>query len=349
MKRGFWERLKYPVIALSPMDGVTDAAFRFVTDKYGKPDILFTEFTSVEAISRGKTKVLEAFIFHKTETPTVAQIFGTEVNSYYQSGIVCCAMGFDGIDINMGCPAKNVSEKGAGAGLILQPKLAQEIVRTVKKAAKDWSEGITLEKAGIHPDVMTFIQNFENNVLHEERKFLPVSVKTRIGYDKPVIQEWIPTLLEVEPVNISLHGRTLKQMYTGFADWDEIAAGAELIHKTETTAMGNGDIHTREEALKRIEQCKLDGVLIGRAAFGNPWVFTGKEVDMETKLNTALEHTRQFLKMTPDQNFLSLRKHLAWYCKSFPNATELRAAMVRVNTSEDIEQIIKTYLPQLAE
>jgi tRNA-dihydrouridine synthase len=246
----------------------------------------------------------------------------------------------------MGCPAKNVSEKGAGAGLILQPKLAQEIVRAVQKATEDWNEGITLEKGGIHEDVISFVEHFENNVLAGERKLLPVSVKTRIGYDKPVIEEWISTLLEVEPVNISLHGRTLKQMYTGLADWDEIGKAAELIHKTSTTIIGNGDVHTREEALKRITDYKLDGVLIGRAAFGNPWVFQGEEVDMKTKLNTALLHTQQFLKMTPEQNFLSLRKHLAWYCKGFPNATELRAAMVRVNTPEDIEQIIASHMPQ---
>lgn len=342
--RGFWDTLSYPVIALSPMDGVTDAAFRYIADKYGKPGILFTEFTAVEAISRGKTKVLEAFIYHKTDTPTVAQIFGTEVESYYITALVVAAMGFDGIDINMGCPAKSVSEKGAGAGLILQPKLAQEIVRTTKRAAKDWSEGITLEQAGVHEDVISFVKKFENNVLDKERSLLPVSVKTRIGYDKPVVEEWIPTLLEVEPVNISLHGRTLKQMYTGLADWEQIGKAAEIIKKTAITIMGNGDVHSLEDAYERISNYNLDGVLIGRATFGNPWVFQGKEADMQTKLKTALEHTKQFVQMTPEQNFLSLRKHLAWYCKGFPNATELRVSLVRVNNEAEVEQVIQKYL-----
>jgi len=344
MFRGFWDTLQYPVLALSPMDGVTDAAFRYITDTYGKPGILFTEFTAVEAISRGKTAVMHAFIYHQTKTPTVAQIFGTEVDSFYKSALVCAAMGFDGVDINMGCPAKNVSERGAGAGLILQPKLAQEIVKAVQKGVHDWSEGVTLEQAGIHEDVIAFIKLQPFHALESERRLIPVSVKTRIGYDKPVIKEWISNLLETEPVNISLHGRTLKQMYTGLADWEEIGKAADLVKQTKTTILGNGDVHSREEALNKISQYNLDGVLIGRAAFGNPWVFSGHQPTAEDRMKIAIEHTKSFEKLTPNNHFLSMRKHLAWYCKGFPNATDLRMELMKVQNAADVEQLLQPHL-----
>lgn len=344
MFKGFWDTLQYPVLALSPMDGVTDAAFRYITDKYGKPGTLFTEFTAVEAIARGKTAVMHAFVYHKTETPTVAQIFGTEVDSFYKSTVVCAAMGFDGVDINMGCPAKSVSERGAGAGLILQPKLAQKIVRAVQRGVKDWSEGMTLEQAGVHEDVIGFVKLQPHYVLECERKLIPVSVKTRVGYDTPVVEEWIPTLLEVEPVNISLHGRTLKQMYTGLADWEEIGKAAAIIKKTKTTILGNGDVKSREDAFEKINRYNLDGVLIGRASFGNPWVFTGKEATPEEKLKTALEHTQQFEELTPGSHFLSMRKHLAWYCKGFPNATELRMELMKVQNAVEVERVLASYI-----
>lgn len=345
MEKGFWDKLKYPILALSPMDGVTDAAFRYITDKEGSPDILFTEFTAVEAISRGKTAVLQAFIYHKTKTPTVAQVFGTEVDSFYKTAIVVAALGFDGVDINMGCPAKAVSERGAGAGLILQPKLAQDIIKAVQKATKDWSEGITLEQADIHSDVISYIAACTQNDRASKRRQIPVSVKTRVGYDKPVIEEWIPYLLETEPVNISLHGRTLKQMYTGLADWEEIGKAAEIVKKTTTTIMGNGDVLSKDQAHEKIRQYNLDGVLIGRGAFGNPWIFKGLEVPAETKLKTALEHTRQFEVLTPTAHFLTMRKHLAWYCKGFPNASEVRIELMKVQNAQDVEQVLSNYFP----
>lgn len=144
-EQGFWRGLKRPIVALAPMDGVTDAAFRYIVDIYGKPSILFTEFTSVEGIVRGAWQLLQSFIYHKTSTPTVAQIFGKEPEAFYKTAILLAEMGFDGIDINMGCPDKNVARHGGGAALILKPQLAKEIICSVKKGLHDWSEGKKVE------------------------------------------------------------------------------------------------------------------------------------------------------------------------------------------------------------
>lgn len=345
MKRGFWDDLNKPVIGLSPMDGVTDAAYRYIMDKYGHPSLLMTEFTPVEALNRDVVRALEMFIFHKTKTPNIAQIYGTELDSYYTSALLVAEMGFDGLDINMGCPDKSVSKRGAGAGLIIQPKLAQEIVKTCKKALEDWHNGLTLEKAGVKVRMRDFISDFKKRAeITSEKRFIPVSVKTRIGFDKPMIEEWIPYLLEVEPVNISLHGRTLKQMYTGLADWEEIAKAAELAHKTETTLLGNGDVHSIEDANEKIKKYNLDGVLIGRATYGNPWVFTGEHVSPETKLKVALEHCEAFMDLTPEHHFASLRKHLVWYAKAFENATDLRSKLVRAENLEQVRDIVTQQL-----
>ncbi|MCX7997104.1 MAG: tRNA-dihydrouridine synthase [Patescibacteria group bacterium] len=352
MNRGFWSNLPRPVIGLSPMDGVSDAAFRAITERYGRPDILFTEFTAVEAIARGKTKVMEALITKPSSSPTVAQIFGTEVQSYYSSALAIAEMGFAGIDINMGCPAKNIQQRGAGAGLIRTPKLAQKIVRTVQKAMQDRADGITMEQAGVHPDVIGFVSWYRTRFGATPLEgVLPVSVKTRIGFDVPAVESWIPALLEVAPVNITLHGRTLKQMYTGMADWDEIAKAAEIVHASGSgiTLLGNGDVQSRDDALERVATYKVDGVLIGRASFGNPWLFAGREPTPRERILVALEHTRTFMELTPEAHFLSMRKHLAWYCKGFPNAADFRLKFVRANSEEEVKNIAAEAMEMLAQ
>lgn len=345
MIKGFWSQLKKPIIGLAPMDGVTDAAFRFMVDKYGHPDILITEFTSVEGLSRGAVDLLSAFIYHQTTTPTVAQIFGTEPQAFYQTAFIISELGFNGIDINMGCPDKNVAKRGGGAGLILRPKLAQEIIRMTQKGTFDWAHGRKIEEIGLSPKIIDWIRMFQQQ--HQIKPTfspLPVSVKTRIGYDQIVTTDWIQTLLEVEPVNISLHGRTLKQLYTGYANWEEIGKAAELIKKTETTLLGNGDVTDLKDAQEKITTYGVDGVLIGRASFGNPWIFQNKKTQLEEKLQTAIEHAEKFEEMTPHLNFLSLRKHMAWYCKGFDNASLIRSQLVMAKNANEIKNIITPLL-----
>ncbi len=344
-----WNRLSESIIGLSPMDGVTDAAFRYITDKYGKPDILFTEFTSVEGISHGAVKLLEAFVYHKTNTPTIAQIYGSDIESFYKATFVVCELGFDAIDINMGCPDAAVARKGGGAALILKPKLAQEIVFTVKKAINDWVHGRNIENVGLKDSIVEWVKHYQKqHMIHTERKYIPVSVKTRIGYDEIVTQEWISNLLETEPAAITLHGRTLKQMYTGQANWEEIGKAAALVKKTSSKILGNGDIKSLADATEKIKTYGTDGALIGRAAFGNPWIFQAYEPTTRERFETALEHCRMFMQFTPEAHFLSLRKHLAWYCKGFDGAAEVRAAFMQVQNLDDVERVISKTLADLS-
>jgi tRNA-dihydrouridine synthase B len=338
--KGFWEHLKHPIIGLAPMDGVTDEPFRFITAKYGKPDFQITEFTSVEGICAGALKTLEAFLYDENERPVVAQIFGSTPEAFYKVAFVIAELGFDGIDINMGCPAKNVASKGAGAGLILTPELAKEIVRATQKGVTDWANGKNLEEVELPPAIVDYVRQKKSAPVKRGAE-LPVSVKTRIGYNSIVIEEWIKHLLEVEPVNISIHGRTLKQLYSGSADWEAIAKAVQIIHQTETTVLGNGDIKNLEDAQVKIKQYGVDGVLIGRAAFGNPWVFKNCQPELEEKLAVAVEHARYYEKTFSGQHFIHLRKHLAWYCRGFPGASEIRQKLMQAKGAEEVEGILK--------
>lgn len=341
MTKSFWNNLKKPIIAQAPMDGVSDAAFRYITDVYGKPALLFTEFTPVEGITHGATKLLMAFVHHKTETPTIAQLYGSHAEDFYSSAFVACEMGFDGIDINMGCPDKSVVKRGAGAGLILNPPLAIEIIKQTKKGIYDWSEGKNIEDTNLSADIITYVNKFKKKLsIAPKRRLLPVSVKTRIGFDKIVTESWIASILEAEPVNISIHGRTLAQMYTGQPDWEEIGKATVLIKKTNTSVLGNGNVHSLAEADEKIKTYGVDGVLIGRAAYGNPWVFNDSQPTETDKKRVAIEHCEKFAELTPDGHFVSLRKHLAWYMRGIENSHILKTQLMQVNSVEDVRKIL---------
>lgn len=384
MNSNFWTSAPKPIVGLAPMDGVTDAAFRAIVDQVGHPSLLVTEFTNVEGIARGAVSLLNAFIKHETNTPQVAQIFGTELDSYYKATFVVCELGYDGVDINMGCPDKSVAGRGAGAGLILQPKHAQEIIRVVKQAVKDWSEGRQIEDVDLPGTILrkvsqmnplvTLENNPEEQVAEEEgipmtrsvnrasaggklltesvnkrhKKPIPVSVKTRMGYDAIVTEDWIKNLLETQPANITLHGRTLKQLYTGFANWEEIGKAATIVKSSglPTTILGSGDIHSVAEVEEKVKEFGVDGALIGRASFGNPWVFLKEqmEVDYKTRLQVGITHCKLFEKLLPEGNFLSMRKHLAWYCRGFSGANEVRVALMKTKNVQEVELILTPLL-----
>ena len=347
--RGFWDNLEYPVVGLAPMDGVTDAAFRYIVCKYSSPSLTMTEFTNVEGLARGSEKMLTAFLYDESERPVVAQIYGVEVDSYYKCSVMLAAMGFDGIDINMGCPANKVARKGSGAGLIRTPKLAAEIIAACKKGAKDWANGISVEEAGVHENCIARIEKMNKKHFEgeSERKEIPVSVKTRIGFDKVVGVEWTKHLLDQEPANISMHGRTLRQMYMGMADWEEIARCAEVCKGSGVTLLGNGDVLSMEDAEEKVKKYKVDGVLIGRATFGNPWFFGGKEPGEDeegVKLRfSALKSHAEYFQKLDHLPFHAIKKHLAWYCKGFSGARELRKNLMQVENYADVENIIDNF------
>ncbi len=344
MTRGFWDTLSYPIIGLAPMDGVTDATFRALTARYGHPSITFTEFTAAEGIRAGAERLLEDFLYCEEERPVLGQIFGADPDAFFIASAVVSALGFNGIDINMGCPAKSVAQRGAGASLILDPERATEIIRKTKAGNKAWAEGSSLQQLGVPENLIPLIEARRNALGITSRQLLPVSVKTRIGYDSVTVEDWVQHLLEETPANITLHGRTLKQLYTGFADWDAISRAAKIIHSTGTSVLGNGDVKNKEDALEHCTTYGVDGVLIGRAAFGNPWIFTDHTPTEKERLEVALEHATYFAKTAGEKNFVRMRKHLLDYTRSFDGAKELRSRLMRVSNLAEVESIIRSHI-----
>jgi tRNA-dihydrouridine synthase len=299
----------------------------------------------------------------------VAQIFGCRPEYFYKAAHVVCELGFDGVDINMGCPARSIASRGGGASLIRLPDIAKAIIRATKDGVRDWANGQTLEDLNMDPARIQKIRHMNEERIHVwgdtasiARRPLPVSVKTRLGFDSIVITDWAQELLELEPAVISIHGRTLVQHYKGQADWDAIAAAAEIICKTDTLVLGNGDIHTLYEAAERIHTTEVNGVLIGRATFGNPWIFQRKALlkqlltagiqptaanlaevlpTREERLHMALEHARVHAKLKGEDHFVELRKHMGWYLGRFPGAKQIRNDLVHISSLTDVEHIIQ--------
>ncbi|GAC1622562.1 MAG: tRNA dihydrouridine synthase DusB [Ktedonobacteraceae bacterium] len=368
----FWNTVPQPIIGLAPMDGVTDAPCRTMHGLYGRPDIVLTEFTNVEGLWRGSDRIFRDFLYTSAERPVIAQIFGCRPEYFYKAAHVVCELGFDAVDINMGCPANAVANKGGGAALIRMPDTAKEIIRATQQGVRDWANGHTLEDLDMEPARIQRIRQMNEDRVRIwgdtakiERRLIPVSVKTRLGYDKIVITDWVQDLLELEPANISIHGRTLVQHYKGEADWDAIASAAEIVRKTDTLILGNGDIHTLYQAAQRIRTSGVNGVLIGRASYGNPWLFRRRETlkqllnaginptpeDLPDVLPTraerlymALEHARVHAKLKGEDHYIELRKHMGWYLGHFPGAKRVRNELVHINSLADVERIIQNAL-----
>lgn len=364
----FWRQLPRPIIGLAPMDGVTDMAFRHVVATYGRPDVIFTEFTNVHDICQGRQMGWEPLRFTGRQRPIVAQLYGKHPDLFYQAAHVVSELGFDGLDINMGCPSKNVASSGSGAGLIKTPELALEIMAATKRGLHDWAKGQTLAEAGLKPAIAERVTGFhtaqEPCSPQNDRQALPLSVKTRLGYDSVIIKEWSACLAQGQPEVISIHGRTLKQLYRGEADWEAIAEAAAQIRQHGILAFGNGDIGALNESIARIQASGVDGVLIGRAALGNPWIFQGKEliregakarsthpvseptVSRKDRFDMLLKHARAFERFHDAARFPRMRKHLGWYCSGFPHAAALRAKMVKTNNAQDVERLLHEYVSQ---
>ncbi|MGH7835632.1 MAG: tRNA dihydrouridine synthase [Candidatus Binatia bacterium] len=366
----FWQTIEKPIIGLSPMDGVTDASFRFITAKHGGPDVTFTEFVNVETAFFAPHTLIKDLTYSEIERPVVAQIYGHTPELFYKVAHIVCELGFDGLDINMGCPAKKVAAKGSGAALIRTPALARSIIRAAGRGIKDWLEGQTLSDLNIGPEIVETIRT-ANRIragleAPVERRLIPVSVKTRMGYDRVVVEEWIQTLLEEIPSAISLHGRTLQQGYKGNADWEAIARAAHLAKNSGSLILGNGDLQSMEDVRRRAREAGVDGVLVGRAAQGNPWIFRAKLqvkqalranrdvciheplIGLEQRFKVMLEHSRHFERRWGAQCFVGMRKHLAWYCYASPKAAELRSRMVRVNNVDEAVACLRNYAAQFA-
>ncbi|MCH7589431.1 tRNA-dihydrouridine synthase [PVC group bacterium] len=315
MNGNFWNRLKKPIFAMAPMADVTDAPFRRIIAKYGKPDILFTEFVSTDGLcSPGKEKLLRDLIYSEEERPIVAQIFGKNPEKFYETAKLIHALGFDGVDINMGCPDRRVCRSGAGASLIENPALAKEIII----ATQEGSNG------------------------------LPVSVKTRMGYHKNELETWVQNLLETQPAAITIHLRTKKDMSKVDARWDEIVLAVALAKDEETLIIGNGDIQNLKEARDMVEKTGVDGVMLGRAIFGNPWLFNPdvkvENISFEEKMKVLLEHAAVYEEVFQGKKkFAVMRKHFKAYVAGFPGSKELRGALEKTNSFKEVKNIIADF------
>lgn len=381
----FWQDLNRPIVGLSPMDGVTDLPFRVNQARVAKPDVIFTEFIPVEGIVRLNQKLLRDFWYLAEERPVVAQIYGNDPELFYSAAQLVAELGFDGVDLNMGCPAKSVVHRGCGAALINTPDLAKQLIKATYEGVKSWREngGIewdkwpeiksdkartefekfinTSQNLGIYKDFQLINEGDDlklelgknNEASKRDRVRIPVSVKSRIGFRESVVERWVDELLDSNAEVISLHGRTLKQMYRGQADWEEIAKAVNRRDKSgkDTLILGNGDITSREDLRKRVDQTNVDGVLIGRGTFGNPWIFddvlgnvSKNEHEIDKRFNTMIEHAKLHEFYKEESEFVQMRKNLAWYISHVPGAAKLRSKLVRSNSARELEEIITEYL-----
>ena len=240
------------------------------------------------------------------------------------------------------------------------PDLAHAIMRAARRGIEIGAR-TDPEAAGIKPARAEAIRRLDmrrQRAIPMVRKAIPLSVKTRLGYDAVIVDRWIEHLLLERPAVISLHGRTLQQMYRGEADWRSIARAAAVVRGTDTMLFGNGDVHSLEEVVNRVREAGVDGVLIGRAVLGAPWWFRDKETarraaqtgnvlhldpwtpPLMTRFDILLQHARHFERHYGNEQFRRMRKHLGWYCKGFPHAAALRAAMFRVSSVTDVESVL---------
>ncbi|MDD2766781.1 MAG: tRNA-dihydrouridine synthase family protein [Candidatus Moranbacteria bacterium] len=320
---GFWEKLEKPFFVLAPMANVTDAVFRRVIAKHGRPDVTWTEFVSADGLChpKGREALLRDLSYTECERPIVAQLFTAYPEKMFEAAKLVAELGFDGVDINMGCPDKNVMKQGAGATLMKDPLLAQAIIRSAQ-------EGI--EASGKH---------------------IPISVKTRLGYNEDTLEEWLPKLLEMNIAAITVHARTKKEMSKVPARWERIKRAVEIRNGSaswrSTLIIGNGDVTNLEDARKKVEETGADGVMLGRAIFGNPWLFdkNKKNVTVEEKLRAVIEHTKLFEEVWGDtKSFELMKKHYQAYVNNFPEAKELRMQMMECHTAKEIETIVIQFL-----
>ncbi len=365
-----WSQLKKPIIGLSPMDGVTDPCFRRVMAIHGRPDIIMTEFLSVEGICHGARNALMGLSYHAVERPVIAQLYGPNPETFFHVAQLVCELGYDGLDVNMGCPSKKVASLGSGAALIKDPPRAKAIVEACQQGIARWASGAPLTICESYPLVEDWLGQVRGDfpeIAVADRRPIPVSVKTRIGVGEIVIEDWVTHLLELEPAAISIHGRTLKQGYRGEANWEMIAKAVVCAAGSDTLILGNGDIKSMPEALSRVQETGVDGVLIGRAAVGNPWVFHKKElmrallkssegiselqlarianknISAHERFFVALQHARLYEAMHGGKFFNGMRKHLGSYCRDFSGARILRSNLVRTSSVPEVEALIKAY------
>ncbi len=335
--RGFWQKLIDEKIAkgetlteVAPMADVTDIAFRTMIAKYSKPngpDVMWTEFVSADGLCSGGREILKRDLeFTDIERPIVAQLFTSTPENMKKAAALCRELGFDGVSLNMGCPDKSIEKQGAGAAHIKDWKQAQKVIRAAQAGAEH----------------------------------LPVSVKTRIGYNKIEFMEWLPKILECNIPSLTVHLRTRKEMSKVDAHWEIMPEIVKLVRDMTgpvaeggTLILGNGDIKSVKEGKERAKEVGCDGVMIGRGMFGTPWLFDEaafeKGKSTEERLRILVEHTKLYEEKLGDiKSFAVMKKHYKAYVNGFDGAKELRMELMECENSEQVAEKVEKFLSSQA-
>jgi nifR3 family TIM-barrel protein len=310
------------------MADVTDPAYRRLIAETAKPHITWTEFVSADGLYHTRTPrkdgtavygndadnpLMRDLQYTEGERPVIAQIFSGKPDMIAYGAKLAEELGFDGVDINMGCPAGPVEKQGAGSMLIKKPELAAELIRAAKAATK-----------------------------------LPVSVKTRVGYNKEELDTWLPVLLKEEPIAITLHLRTRKDMSAVPANWEYMKKAVAIRDAlgSKVLLIGNGDVKTLEEAQEKVRETGCDGVMLGRAIFGNPWLFSGKnieDVSVQEKLTALVTLARYFEDLRPQKSFAIFKKHIKAFVSGFDGASELRAKLMEAENADGVALVLREF------
>jgi len=316
MINNFWRDLPRPFFILAPMEEVTDVVFRHVVSEAARPDVFFTEFTNTESYChpQGIQSVRGRLTFTEDEQPIVAHIWGDKPEYFRQMSIGMAELGFRGIDINMGCPVPNVAQHGKGSGLICRPEVAADLIQASKAGG------------------------------------LPVSVKTRLGYtDVDEWHDWLSHILKQEIANLSIHLRTRKEMSKVDAHWELIPEIKKLRDQVapDTLLTINGDIPDRQTGLKLVEQYGVDGVMIGRGIFHNPFAFEKEPKDHSSmelldllRLHMDLHDKYSKLELRP---FKALHRFFKIYVKGFRGASELRNQLMSTKSTDEVRAMLDNF------
>ncbi len=338
---GFWKKVKEnadaekrPIFVLAPMADVTDEAFRRIIAKYsrmgkkgGGPDVMWTEFVSADGLcSLGRDVLMRDLAFSDDEHPIVAQLFTSRPEKMRSAAHIVASLGFDGLDINMGCPDRSIEKQKAGAAMMKDIESAIAVIQAAR-------EGIGGKQKSIG----------------EEMPLIPVSVKTRIGYNKVEIDTWIRALLEQRLPVLTVHLRTRKEMSDVPAHWELMPEIVKLRDKIspETLIIGNGDAESLEDAQEKAEKTGCDGIMFGRAIFGNPWLFDREAKNQKTiaeRLRVMAEHTDLFIKLLGDvKSFAIMKKHYKAYVNGWVGAKELRVTLMEAKSVDEVKAIVDSY------
>lgn len=316
MKNNFWAELPKPFFILAPMEDVTDVVFRHVVKEAGAPDVFFTEFTNSDSFCHpdGIESVRGRLAFTEDEQPMVAHIWGDKPEFFREMSIALADMGFKGIDLNMGCPVPNVAERGKGSGLILRPEVAAKLIEAAKAGG------------------------------------LPVSVKTRLGFtDTAEVEEWISHLLKQDIANLLVHMRTRKEMSKVAAHWELIPRIVELRDEIapQTLITINGDILDRQMGLELAEKYGVDGLMIGRGIFKNPYAFEKEPQEHSPKelislLRLQLDLQDKYAEQVP-RSIVGLHRFFKIYVKGFPGANDLRVSLMNTKSTAEVREILADF------